>query len=182
MDIRMNYDEGINYMKNKCNLGAGTFIPEKTYSNLTITYPGYKGNGDYRVKIAHNSNPPTHFDVCEYLYNKVADRTVDYDEMVSLLEDIYVNGTNINFENYTIDEIIKLTTLIFWMTLQDEINYPQPRCQGRRMPFSRYFEAIHCAAFEDCSYTLSDVMIRCNNKGRGTPSPYPIKDKPSFYY
>lgn len=45
MDIRMNYDEGINYIKNKCNLGTGTgtFIPEKTYSNLTITYIHLKG-------------------------------------------------------------------------------------------------------------------------------------------
>lgn len=181
MDIRMNYDEGKNYMKNKCNLGADTFIPESTYSSLTITYPGYKGNGDYRVKIVPNSNPPTHFDVCEYLHNKIAVGTVGYDEMLSLLEDIYVNGTNIDFKNHNINEIKKLTTLIFWMTLQDEINYPQPHYQGRRMPFSRYFEAIYCAAFEDCTYTLSDVMRRCNNRGM-VPAPYQTKDKPSFYY
>ena len=67
------------------------------------------------------------------------------------------------------------------MTLQDEINFPQPRSQERRMPFSRYFEAIYCAAFNDAPYTIENVMQRCNNIGM-VPRPYKLKNTPEFYY
>lgn len=180
MDIRMNYDDGVKYMKNKCEQGSDTFLPERAYSELTITYPGYKGKGDYRVKISPNPTPPTHFNVCEYLYHGVAEKKWDYHEIVALLEDVYQNGTDIDVSKYNLDEVEKLITILFWMTLQDEINYPQPYYQGRRMPFSRYFEAIHCAAF-GCRFTIEDIERRCNNIGN-RPIPYSIKNAPSFYY
>lgn len=179
----MTYSEGTKYMLSLYtdDMPQHSRTIETDYDCLTIKYPGYRGKGDYQVN--YDNNPPSHQDICKYLYDLVKDSTESYRDIFMLLSDLYDNGTDILGQYLLMNtDADFLITLLFWMTLQDEINFPQPRCQGRRMPFSRYFEAIHCAAFEDCSYTLSDVMRRCNNKGRGTPSPYPIKDKPSFYY
>ena len=40
----------------------------------------------------------------------------------------------------------ELSDIIPWIALQEDINYPMPKFQGRRMPFCRYMEAIYCAA------------------------------------
>lgn len=98
--------------------------------------------------------------------------------MVSLLDDIYQNGTNIDISKYSYSETERLAALIYWITLQDEINYPQPRYNGRRMPFCRYFEAVYCAKNND--FTLEDVCKRCNNR-RHVPALYSISKAPSFY-
>lgn len=179
----MTYSEGTKYMLSLYtdDLLQHSKTIETDYDCLTIKYPGYRGKGDYQVN--YDNNPPSHQDVCKYLYDLVKGSTESYRDIFMLLSDLYDNGTDILGQYLLMNtDADFLITFLFWMTLQDEINFPQPRCQGRRMPFSRYFEAIHCAAFGDCSYTLSDVMIRCNNKGMGAPSPYPMKDKPSFYY
>ena len=89
----------------------------------------------------------------------------EYTKISRLLEDVYQNGTNCignyNLQNYDADYLINL---IFWMTLQDEINYPQPRKSGRKMPFCRYFEAIYCANFQ-ANFSINNVIVRCNNRG-----------------
>lgn len=51
---------------------------------------------------------------------------------------------------------------IFWIVLQEDINYPMPRYQGRKMPFSRYLEALHC--FES-NHTLNEVICRALVEG-----------------
>ena len=44
-------------------------------------------------------------------------------------------------------EIEELYTAIGWIALQEDINYPQKRgYEGRKMPFSRYLEAVQYAA------------------------------------
>ena len=176
----MNYSQGITYMKNLCQNGSGTFSPESTYPKLIVSYPGYKQNGDYRVNISTLGAAPTHFDVCQHIYDGIQNGTNNYHLIVQLLEDIYENGTDIDFSNYAINNVEKLTVLIYWMTLQDEINYPQPRFQGRRMPFSRYFEAAYCAYSPKCTYNMSDVEARCSNRGN-RPTPYNIVGVPAFY-
>ena len=180
MDIIMNYSQGITYMKNLCHNGNGTFSPESTYPELIITYPGYKQNGDYRVNISYKNTAPTHFEVCQHIYDNITNGSYNYHCLVQLLEDIYVNGTDIDFSNYAINCVEQLTVLIYWMTLQDEINYPQPRFQGRRMPFSRYFEAAYCAFSPTCTYNINTVGRRCSNRGT-RPQPYNISGAPSFY-
>ena len=180
MDIIMNYSQGITYMKNLCQTGSGTFSPESTYPELIVTYPGYKQNGDYRVNITTLGTAPTHFDVCQHIYNGIQNGKYNYNLIVQLLEDIYACGTDIDYSNYPLNCIEKLTTLIYWMTLQDEINYPQPRFQGRKMPFSRYFEAAYCAFSPTCTYNINTVGIRCSNR-RTRPQPYNISGAPSFY-
>ncbi|TRU33798.1 MAG: hypothetical protein EWV50_20065 [Microcystis aeruginosa Ma_MB_F_20061100_S20] len=56
----------------------------------------------------------------------------------------------------------ELFSSIFWIVLQEDINYPMPRYQGRKMPFSRYLEALHC--FES-DHTLDEVISRALVEG-----------------
>lgn len=41
--------------------------------------------------------------------------------------------------------IPEVISVVKWIALQEDIKYPMPRYEGRRMPFARYLEAIHCA-------------------------------------
>ena len=177
----MNYIEGINYMKNLCKNGKGVLSPEDSYPELKIHYPGYKKHGDYRMEIEGNNYVPKHTDVCICLYNMLKKNQCDFVELKKLLIDIYENGTNVCAENYKIPKVKKIVSIIYWITLQDEINYPQPKYKGRRMPFSRYFEAILCTQKEYEYFTLENVLERCNNRGT-IPTLYNITDAPNFYY
>jgi hypothetical protein len=47
-----------------------------------------------------------------------------------------------NQSDLSIEELI---AVVKWIALQEDINYPMPRFEGRRMPFARYLEAIYCA-------------------------------------
>jgi hypothetical protein len=70
---------------------------------------------------------------------------------------VYPQTGNRNW-NYSIDQ---LAHLIMWIVLQEDINYPMPRLQGRRMPFYRYLETIYCAQNRnDHLHTLAIVVER----------------------
>lgn len=63
-----------------------------------------------------------------------------------------------NSWNYSLDELIHS---ILWIVLQEDINYPMPRFQGRRMPFYRYLETLYCAQNpNDEIHTLGNVIER----------------------
>jgi hypothetical protein len=68
------------------------------------------------------------------------------------------NSTANEFD-LTFDELL---SSIFWIVLQEDINYPMPKYQGRKMPFSRYLEALHC--FES-NHTLKEVINRALVEG-----------------
>jgi hypothetical protein len=57
----------------------------------------------------------------------------------------------------------ELFNSIFWIVLQEDINYPMPRYQGRKMPFSRYLEALYCFESE---HSLDEVIDRALVEGR----------------
>lgn len=178
MCVAMNYNEGIELMQKKWAAGSGKFYPCSEYPELSITYPGYKNFGDYRVEVG--AVAITHFDVCKKLHENIKQGECEYGEIVMLLEDIYKNGTRIDFEKYLSPNARKIATLIFWMTLQDESNFPQQKgFQGRRMPFSRYFEAVYCAEFK-CEFDMQTIKDRCFVRG-ARPRPFAIPEKPSFY-
>lgn len=67
----------------------------------------------------------------------------------------YLRHGNEN-RNYTLEE---LSTLIPLIVLQEDINYPMPRFQGRRMSFYRYLEAIYCAK-PSAIHNLGEVIER----------------------
>ena len=90
---------------------------------------------------------------------------------------IFRQDGNANW-NYSLDE---LTFVIMWIVLQEDINYPRPRYQGRQMPFYRYVEAI---ALNDDSvetnYTLSDVIDRTLQHDK-VPPLYPELQRLNLY-
>lgn len=67
-------------------------------------------------------------------------------ELLDHVNDVH-NGLNKKYlidgnkQNYSIDELSILIPLI---VLQEDINYPMPRFQGRRMSFYRYIESLSC--------------------------------------
>lgn len=52
--------------------------------------------------------------------------------------------------------------------------------KGINLPFSRYFEVIY-ASQRGATFTIKDVLLRCNNHGRTAPKLYTIPNTPSFY-
>jgi hypothetical protein len=66
--------------------------------------------------------------------------------------------------NYSADE---LRYVISYIVLQEDINYPPPGHEGRRMPFYRYVEALMMNEVAVAtSYTLDDVISRTLSHGR----------------
>lgn len=68
-------------------------------------------------------------------------------------------NTKANSWNYSLDELVQS---VIWIVLQEDINYPMPRYEGRRMPFYRYMEALVCARdnLNNSKYNISLVMRR----------------------
>lgn len=178
----MNYENGVEYMVRMCK---EVWEEKKTYrfnpiNNLEIQYPGKKRVGDYKAIIA--GKMLSHSEMCIVVATYVLNRNMSYEEAVRFLEDVYENGT----DNAEIDpERQYLKTILFWTTLQEEINYPQTEKNkankyylGRRMSFNLYAEAIAAAAGND-NITLADVMNRASRKS-GLRA-LPIANAPSYY-
>lgn len=53
----------------------------------------------------------------------------------------------------------ELSTIIPYIVLQEDINYPMPRFNGRRMSFYRYIEAILCTSAKS-NHSIKDVISR----------------------
>lgn len=181
----MNYEQGKQHMmqiaSEAINNGAEkyskSFYPDENIPSLVIEYPGYKPTaGDYRM--LYNNKPLSHPEICEILYSI---SNGDYEAYVCFLDAIYQNGTSVNLDQFsTLEDAHLLMNIIFWVTLQDEINYPQPRYKGHRLPFCRYFEAVYAA---NNSISLYKVQERCNNRGAAPPTLWDVGfSRPSFYH
>lgn len=170
----MDYQSGKAYMKDICRDGQqGEF---RAYDNIIINYPGYKLNGDYRLEI-EGGRAPKHEEICGRLYNKIKNAESTFEELDLLLKMVYDHGTTQLVED---EELRYLQCLIYWVTLQEEINYPRElNYSGINLAFCRFFEAIYCT--KDNLFTIQDVYNRCNNHGCAKPKLYSIIDAP-FYY
>ena len=169
----MNYDDGINYMISLHKKLTNTNIKEHfNVGKLQIEYPGYKKIGDYCLTI--NGKAPKHESIVKGLYNFVT--PINFDVVVYALEDMYLHGLKAK------TDIFKQTAkeLIYWITLQEEINYPQPEYFGRKLSYQRFYEGA-LAKLNFCS--LDDVISRTNNHGQIRPSLYTgvIGVVPIFY-
>lgn len=169
----MNYYEGIKHMSN-LDTKSGSFSP---YNGITINYPGYKGKDDYCV-TTQEAGTLRHSDVSNELYNFINNNDYSFQELNALLTDVYDNGTNTPYNDATLEY---LKHLIYWMTLQEEINYPRSKnCAGINLPFCRYFEAIYCTQPSN-NLDIETIQSRCNNHGRTKPYLYTIDNAPHFY-
>lgn len=73
------------------------------------------------------------------------------------------NETGNSFD-LTIEELM---TVIKWIVLQEDINYPIPKFEGRKMPFARYLETIFIT--QNNPHTLEDVVKRALSHKRPVP-------------
>lgn len=168
----MNYEQGTLHMK---NLAAQLKEGQKSFfivGNLRIDYPGYKTVGDYR--LSSNGKAPKHTDIVQFIYDHTNEN--NYNEIIEALSDIYSNGllsTNPFFSK-------ELKETIFWITLQEEINYPQPQYSGRKLPYQRFYEgALAKLKLVD----LELVITRTNNHGKSRPVLFDIENyQPPVFY
>lgn len=173
--MHLNYDEGIEHMQKLCD-DAPNKIP---YSNsfkigdVTIEYPGRKQNGDYRM--LHKGKVYTHANVVYAVFKHVT--AENYEEVIAALDSIYQHGLKCELEHFSTE----IKTLFYWITLQEEINYPRKNNKaGIKLPFQRFYEAILAKLGH---IKLNDVLNRTNNHGKAIPKLYNIEgiEKPSFY-
>lgn len=176
---KMDYSEGIEHMQNLVANGQhGNFCPLPSFPELKIYYPGYKRNGDYRMEVCNRAIP--HKEICCCLYENSSN---SYEAYVRFLEAIYQNGTSIDLSQHSsIANAEILMYIIFWASLQEEINYPQPQFNGRRLPFCRYFEAVFAANYG--GITLETICERCNHHGSSVPQLINtgFNLRPTFYH
>jgi hypothetical protein len=169
----MNYPEGVQHMKDlSAKLGQG-LKSSFTVGDLVINYPGYKEKGDYQLTI--NGKAPNHTDIVRELYN--ATNLQNLNGVIAFLDDIYKNGLNATSTMFSRAFIQK----IYWITLQEEINYPQPIYKGRKLPFQRFYEGA--LAKVNPELDLTNVLKRTNNHSSGVPELINIQNHliPSFY-
>lgn len=168
----MNYAEGIIFIKqlfflySNSNSEKNKINKSNLYNGLVrLEIPGYKSQGDYKVwyrkSDKENYIAPSHVDVVVFLYRNATTNNVD--EIINFLECLFLNGlhcTNKLFGN-------NIKELIFWLTLQEDLNYPMSaNKQGRKLTYQRYFEAL-LAKLGYCE--LSIVQERTNNHNKSVP-------------
>jgi len=169
----MTYEQGIELL-NQLKANAASSVRHANtyaYSGFELKYPGYKGGLDYA--LWHNGVRPKHEDVVKKIYDLTSEE--NFDEVVSALEDIHANGDSATTSFFS-DE---MKSLIFLVTLQEEVNYPPP-ANGKNLPFWRFYEAALAKVGE---VTIEEVVERTNNHGKSAPRPYPNigRVKPAHY-
>lgn len=143
---------------------------------LAIRYPGYKTSKtrcDYCVYFIDESgeHPISHVEVMRDLYDKT--NSENYQQMKKYIESVAIYGKDVEVPNTLISTfqsgfpLVILTDLMFYIGLQEDINYPMPRYMGRTMCFFRYLEAIYCKV--NAAHKLEEAIERATQKG-GPPA------------
>ena len=97
--------------------------------------------------------------LCDYNYdkpNKELIESVDY--IHNKYNKLFLKEGN-TF-NYSIEDLSKLIPII---VIQEDINYPPPKYEGRKMSFYRYMEALFC---EDINKNIENVITRTLSHNR----------------
>lgn len=180
LEKKLDYPNGVKFMKEFDRIHRGTTLKLCVYPDMVIQYPGSKKPGDY-IFFSFNKRTkqlwqPAHSDICRFLYRLGSKSGSHCARLIKLLSHTYRFGTSKPFAD---PDLKKLQYLLFWMTLQEEINYPQASgFKGILMPYCRYFEAV-CCCNPDHGITLPEVLNRCNSGS--IPALYPIPHAPIFY-
>ncbi|PHC09926.1 hypothetical protein COE99_09460 [Bacillus toyonensis] len=165
---------------------ANRYYPAiETLPNLDIVllYPGRINNhGDYRLEF--NGNALSHPDIVEAVHDCTSQGHGNI--ITNFLVDLYINGLNAN-SNFNININVKnhqlnldeFKQLVYWIVLQEDINFPRPRYMGVRMPLIRYIEGA-ISALHPNLLSLDDVIRRTNNHGR-PPQPAFIHEDVTDY-
>ncbi len=147
------------------------------YKRIAIRYPGYKtkrDKSDYCVfLVAENvEQPVAHVEIMRDLYEKTT--TQNYEYMKKYIENVAKYGKDIQIPDCLCNQLTdgftfeELTALMFYIAIQEDINYPMPRYLGRTMCYFRYLEAIYCKVYG--MHSLEEAIKKATKKG-GPPAP-----------
>lgn len=142
--------------------------------DLLLYYPGYKqAVGDY--KLCFFGKDLKHSHICKVIFDYSSYDTNFPIFMALVLKEIYENGINaksplvrfgilIGSTSYNFEQF---KTLVYWITLQEEVNYPlADKKMSVKLPFSRYYESIYVAYTNQNDITIKEIMHRAE---RDTP-------------
>lgn len=151
-------------------------------SRIDLWLPGEldkKYVGDYL--LTWDGKPPKHNDVGVALINIVNGVSKFKEEVyltwMKLLEDAYYNGTK-HLSRYTDEKQRFALQLLFWLTLQEDINKPDR--MGKLRPFCRYAEALSTTQ-EEFEHTYDEVQHRMNEHAPELLEEWELPYVPSFY-
>jgi hypothetical protein len=148
---------------------------EDLLPDLVLLYPGrLRNSGDYRLE--YKGAALTHIDIVNAVHNCTINGHGE--AITNFLVDIYQNGLNAG-ANYNISiqvndsqlSLEEFKHLVYWIILQEDINYPRPNNMGIRMPIIRYIEGAIAAEHPDI-LNLATVWYRTNNHGRRPEPPF----------
>ncbi|SFC04136.1 hypothetical protein SAMN05421747_103224 [Parapedobacter composti] len=149
----MTYEEGVRYMIQLCTERRGRGPCSFWVGKLLIEYPGYKAVGDYRLSI--DGKAYTHEEMVWRLYHKTTGANAP--SAMAALEDLFLRGLTSRYSFFGQDE----KELIYWITLQEDINYPPDRgYQGRKLAYQRFYEAMLAKLGH---IDIREVVRRTNN-------------------
>lgn len=171
----MNFEQGLLYVKNKLlvkeRVAKYTFkhYPDSTISpQIELQYPGRILKGDYRLSFFGKALSHTDIvcDIYDFVLSNRENQLQRADYIANLLADIFENGLNansnsllnirINGQMLTMDQF---KTLVYWIVLQEDINYPRPNFMGVKLPLIRYIEAAISAIHPEI-ITIDEVLGR----------------------
>lgn len=147
------------------------------YKRIAIRYPGYKtkrDKSDYCVYLVdeYGEHPVSHVEIMRDLYEKT--NMHNYESMKKYIESVAVYGKEIEIpeclhemhtKGFTFEE---LTSLMFYISIQEDINYPMPQYMGRTMCYFRYLEAIYCKVYH--RHSLEEAIEKATRR-KGPPAP-----------
>lgn len=139
---------------------------------LAIRYPGYKTTKtkcDYCVYLVdeEGEHPISHVEIMNDLYNKTT--AYNFQHMKRYIEQVATVGRNVNIDETLIPAFKQgfpfevLTDLMFYIAIQEDINYPNDRFQGRKMCFYRYLEAIYCKV--NTNHQIEEAIDKATARG-----------------
>lgn len=139
---------------------------------LAIRYPGYKTTKtkcDYCVYLVEGGveKPVSHIEIMQDLYEKTT--LQNYKTMKSYIEAVAEFGKGIpvveTLQDFTGKgfSFEELTSLMFYIAIQEDINYPEQYYQGRKMCFYRYLEAVYCKIHTN--HSLNEAMEKAVARG-----------------
>lgn len=158
---------------------ANIYYPEPyLLPRLLLEYPGrLDKKGDYRLK--YNNCIIKHTDIVCAIYEFVKQGGNNGLVITNFIVNLYKYGLNAN-TNTTCNKIKfkseylslnELKHLLYWLVLQEDINYPRPQRMGVRMPLIRYIESAMSALHPNL-LPIEEVLKRTNNHGSRPPNPF----------
>lgn len=117
---------------------------------LVLEYPGNRVGrvvGDYRLSL--DGYHPSHAEMVRAIHDYCLQDERNADSMHRALRGLSTEGLdNINLLDspfrikHRVLDGLQFNTLLYWLILQEDINYPRNRYMGVRMPLIRYVEAV----------------------------------------